>query len=112
MRDFAKLAPQFWIGTTGRKLHRECPEATVLATYLISGPHSTMLGLYYLPKIYLAHETGLGTEGTSKGLARAIEAGFCLYDDASEMVFIPEMAKFQIAEQLEARDNRVRWIQR
>ena len=112
MRDFAKLAPQFWIGATGRKLHQNCPEATVVAAYLVSGPHSTMLGLYYLPKIYIAHETGLGMEGASKGLQRAIEAGFCQYDDASEMVFVPEMARFQIAERLEPKDNRCRWIQR
>src|SRR5947207_725699 len=72
----------------------------------------TMLGLYYLPKIYIAHETGLGMEGASKGLQRAIEAGFCRYDDASEMVFVPEMARFQIAERLEPKDNRCRWIQR
>jgi len=112
MRDFAKLAPQFWIGATGRKLHQNCPEATVVAAYLVSGPHSTMLGLYYLPKIYIAHETGLGIEGASKGLQRAIEAGFCQYDEASEMVFIPEMASIQTAEQLEAKDNRCRWVQR
>ncbi len=112
MRDFAKLAPQFWIGATGRKLHQGCPEGTVVAAYLISGPQSTMLGLYYLPKIYLAHESGLGVEGAEKGLRRAIEAGFCQYDEATEMVYIPEMARFQIAEQLEAKDNRVRWVQR
>jgi hypothetical protein len=112
MRDFAKLAPQFWIGATGRKLHQGCPEATVVATYLISGTQSTMLGLYYLPKMYIAHETGLGFEGAEKGLRRAIEVGFCMYDDETEMVYVPEMARFQIAEQLEAKDNRVRWVQR
>jgi len=112
MRDFAKLLPQFWIGATGRKLHKSCPEATVVAVYLISGPQSNMLGLYYLPKMYIAHETGLGTEGAAKGLARAIEAGFCQYDDESETVFIPEMARFQIAERLEPKDNRCRWVQR
>jgi hypothetical protein len=112
MRDFAKLLPQFWIGATGRKLHKGCPEATVVAVYLISGPQSNMLGLYYLPKMYIAHETGLGVEGAAKGLQRAIEAGFCQYDDESETVFIPEMARFQIAERLEPKDNRCRWVQR
>jgi hypothetical protein len=112
MRDFAKLAPQFWIGCTGRKLHAGGPEATVVAAYLISSPHSNALGLYYLPKMYLAHETGLGVEGAREGLRRAIEAGFCCYDDPTEMVFVPEMARIQIAEQLEPKDNRVRWVQR
>ncbi len=35
-----------------------------------------------------------------------------MYDDDTEMVYVPEMARFQIAEQLEAKDNRVRWVQR
>src|SRR5438445_9336065 len=112
MRGYAKISPQFWIGSTGRKLRKSGPEATLVALYLLSNPHANMLGLYYLPKIYIAHETGLGMEGASKGLQRAIEAGLCQYDEASEMVFIPAMARFQIAEQLEAKDNRCRWVQR
>jgi hypothetical protein len=36
--------------------------------YLLSNPHANMLGLYYMPKLYIAHETPLGTEGASKGL--------------------------------------------
>ena len=112
MRDFAKFTPQFWTGHTGRTIHDRCPEGTVVAAYLISSPHSNALGLYYLPKLYIPHETGLGSEGAIKGLQRAIEAGFCHYDDSSEMVFVPEMARMQIAEQLEPKDNRCRWVQK
>ena len=101
MRDYAKISPQFWIGSTGRKLRDAGPEATLVALYLLSNPHANMLGLYYLPQLYIAHETGLGIEGASKGLRRAIEAEFCDYDEASEVVFVCEMARFQIAERLE-----------
>src|SRR5439155_917307 len=83
MRDYAKISPQFWIGSTGRKLRDAGPEATLVALYLLSNPHANMLGLYYLPQLYIAHETGLGIEGASKGLRRTIEAGFCDYDEAS-----------------------------
>lgn len=65
-----------------------------------------MLGLYYLPILYIAHETGLGLEGASKGLNRSIEAGFCSYDEDTEMVWVHEMAAYQVGKALKPGDNR------
>lgn len=90
MRDYAKVGPKFWIGATGKKLRAAGPEAQIVALYLMTSPHANMLGLYYIPKMFIAHETGLGLEAASKGLQRGIEAGFCEYDEASEMVWVIE----------------------
>jgi hypothetical protein len=79
--------------------------------YLMTSPHANMLGLYWVPIMYVAHETGLGMEGASKGLQRAIEAGFCGYDEASEVVWVYEMAKYQVAESLVPTDKRCIGIQ-
>ena len=68
MRDYATVAPQFWLGKTGRELRKKGAEAQVVSFYLMTSPHANMLGLYYLPILYIAHETGLGLEGASKGL--------------------------------------------
>jgi hypothetical protein len=111
MRDYAKVAPQFWIGQTGKTLRKAGAEAQVVAMYLLTSPHANMLGLYYLPTVYLIHETGLGDEGALKGLQRAIEAGFCSYDEASEVVWVHEMARYQIADQLKDGDNRCKGVQ-
>ena len=111
MRDYAKIGPQFWIGRTGKELRKRGPECQVVAMYLISCPHSNMLGLYYLPKMFIAHETGLPMEGACKGLQSAIEAGFCEYDDESEMVWVPEMARYQIADSLKPADKRCAGVQ-
>src|SRR5437667_491378 len=62
MRGYAKISPQFWIGDTGRKLRDAGQEAMLVGLYLLSNPHANMLGLYYLPKLFIAHETGLGLE--------------------------------------------------
>ncbi len=112
MRDYGKISPQFWTGKTGKAIKAGGPDAVVVAVYLMSSPHSNMIGMYYLPMMYLAHETGLGIEGASKGLRRACEAGFCSYDEASEVVWVHEMARYQIAGELSANDNRVKGIQR
>ena len=58
MRDYAIVSPRFWIGTTGRELRRLGPEVQVVALYLLTAPHSNMIGLYYLPIPTLCHETG------------------------------------------------------
>lgn len=106
MRDYATVAPQFWLGKTGRELRKKGAEAQVVSFYLMTSPHANMLGLYYLPILYIAHETGLGLEGASKGLKSAIEAGFCSYDEDTEMVWVHEMAAYQVGKALKAGDNR------
>lgn len=111
MRDYSKVGPNFWIGATGKRLRAAGMEAQVVAMYLMTGPHANMLGLYYCPVMFIAHETGLGFEGASKGLARAIEAGFCEYDHDSEVVWVVEMASYQIGDALDPRDKRARGVQ-
>jgi len=112
MREYAKVAPQFWTGKTGRALKAAGPEAVIVGLYLMTCQHANMLGLYYLSKAYIAVDTGLGIEGASKGLERACEAGFCDYDEESEVVWVREMATYQIADRLEPKDNRCKGIQR
>lgn len=105
MRDYGIVSPQFWIGATGKSL-RGCPEAQVLALYLMTSPHANMIGVFHCPVLYMAHETGLGIEGASKALARLIEAEFCRYDETTEEVFVVRMAAYQIGETLDPKDKR------
>lgn len=96
MRDYAKVAPQFWTGTTGRALRAEGRDCQLLALYLITSPHATMIGLYYMPLPLLCHETGLSREGASKALRSLGALGFAHYDPERELVWVPEMARFQL----------------
>ncbi|HDL7349117.1 TPA: hypothetical protein PXN29_001219 [Yersinia enterocolitica] len=111
MRDYGKVSPQFWIGKTGKDLKRSGFESQIVSLYLLTSPHANMIGLYYMPLMYIAHETGLGIEGASKGLASAIKCGFCLYDNESEMVWVPEMAAHQIGTSLKPTDKRCPGVQ-
>lgn len=111
MRDYGIVTPKFWIGDTGKKLRGDA-SSQLLALYLMTSPHASMIGVYHCPVLYMAHETGLGMEGASKALARLIEVGFCVFDEASETVFVINMAGFQIAESLDPKDKRVLGIQR
>jgi len=111
MRDYATVSPKFWIGKTGKLLRAAGPECQVVAFYLMTCPHANMLGLYYLPIAYIAHETGLTIEGARKGLRGAIKADFCAYDEATEVVWVCQMARYQVAERLEPKDNRAKGVQ-
>lgn len=111
MRDYSKVSPRYWIGSTGKKL-RKSPHGLIVSMYLMTCSHANMLGLYYLPLVYLAHETGLPTAAALQGLESAIDAGFCGYDHESECVWVYEMARFQVGEQLKPADNQVKGVQR
>jgi hypothetical protein len=112
MRTYSVISPSFWTGVTGRAIRALGPDAQVVALYLISCPSSTMIGLYYLPLPTLCHETGCSIEGASKALLSLGEIGFCHYDTESEQIWVPEMAKWQIGEQLDATDKRIKAIRR
>ncbi len=109
MRDYAKIAPSFWTGRTGKKL-RGNHEAQIVALYLLTTQHANMIGVFNCPIAYISHDTGLPLEGALKGLQSLIEADFCTFDSDTDVVWVHEMARFQVDESLSAKDNRVKGI--
>lgn len=111
-RDYAKVSPRFWTGHTGRKVRAAGAEAQLVALYLLSSPQANMIGLYYQPIPTLSHETGLSPEGASKALRRLGELDFAYYDEAEEVIWVPEMARHQIAEHLKPNDNQIKAVEK
>jgi len=106
MRDYAKVSPKFWTGRTGKALKAAGPEAVIVGMYLMTSPHANMIGVYHCPIAYIAIDTGLTIEGASKGLTRAIDAGFCTIYADTDFVFVHEFAAYQVGLQLEPKDKR------
>ena len=106
MRDYGKISPTFWIGKTGKELRGD-PSAQIVALYLMTSPHAEMTGVFNFPVIYIAHETGLSLEGATKGLERLCKSGFCTFEADTDTIFVHEMARYQIGEDLKGNDNRV-----
>lgn len=111
MRDYGKVAASFWTGMTGKSL-RGNRDAQIVALYLMTCPSSTMTGLYYMPLPSLCHETGIPIEGASEALRCLSEAHFAYYDADSEIVWVPEMARWQIGESMDPRDKRIAGVVR
>ena len=106
MRDFSKLASTFWTGETGIFLRSKGQETQLIALYLLTCTNANMIGLYHLSLPTLCHETGSTLEGAMMVLQSLSEGGFAHYDGPSEMVFIPEMAHYQIGAELSVKDKR------
>ena len=107
MRDYSKLISRFWTGETGKAIRRHGALVQVIALYIVSSPSSNMIGLYYLPMPTLCHEVGCSSEAAQQALHALADLGFAFYDDSTEHVWIPNMARFQIGEQLNPGDKRI-----
>lgn len=105
MRDHAIVSPMFWTGQTGQLLRKDA-DAQRLAMYLLTCPSSSMIGLYYLPIPVMFHELAMKESQLRKALRRVIQVGFCDYDEASEVIFVFEMARFQCGKTLNDKDKR------
>lgn len=108
MRKFASIPPRVW--QTDLKAIRGNLEAIAVHYHLTTSRHANMLGLYYVPIAYIAHEVGCSMEAASKGLESLIRAGICAYDYERDLVWVCEMASDQIRSQLSPKDKRVKGI--
>ena len=108
MRKFASIPPRVW--QVDLKAVRGNFEALAVHYHLTTSGHANMLGLYYVPVAYIAHEIGCSAEGASKGLLALVEAKICSYDFDRELVWVHEMAADQIASHLSPKDKRVKGI--
>jgi len=111
MRDYGTVSPRFWRAGTGKRLRGDA-DAQVLALYLMTSPHSNMIGVYYCSVRAMSDETGIPFEGASKALRRLVDEGFCVVDEETDEVFVVQMAAHQIAERLEPKDNRCKSVAR
>lgn len=109
-REYSKVSPQFWVGKTGREILKLSVESGFLAFYLMTCPHANMIGIYYLPIAYIAHDIKIDVSVISRALNELIEVGFCSYDFLAEHVWVHEMAKYQVCDYLEEKDKRVKGI--
>src|SRR5690242_17526110 len=96
MRCFSTIRSQFWSGTTGKAITIAGKDTRILATYLLTCEHANMLGLYRLPLLYVAEETGLKRKEVTAAFESLKAIGFAYYDEGAEFVWIVEMARFQL----------------
>lgn len=73
MRDYGKIYTSFWTSETTRALSED---GRLLALYLLSSPHTTMIGAFRVPDGYVAEDLSWGLERVSKGFRNLSENGW------------------------------------
>lgn len=91
MRDYGKIHTGFWASETMLGLESD---ARLLAIYLMTSQHTTMLGAFRLPDAYACEDLGWNSERFQNGLETLSEAGFVKYDRATKVVWIVKFVKW------------------
>lgn len=107
MRDYAKGSPAFWSGDLADDIRGD-PRCQAMAWYLITSPHSNMIGLYRLPSAYMIEDLGWPEAEILGSIQKLERYGFCSYDWAAKVVFVVEAARHEWTDEPNAKDNRVK----
>jgi hypothetical protein len=110
MRKYGVTPTSFWFDK-GTNI-RGNGNAMSMCWYLMTSPHSNMIGIYHLPMDYIKIDTRLTEEVIRETLHILREANFAFYDEGANTVWIPSYAAVQVAPTLKPGDTRVRAIKR
>lgn len=85
MRDYGKVHSSFWTSSTARGMSED---ARMLALYLLTSPHSNIVGVFRLPDGYASEDLQWDRERVSKGFAELFEKGFASRCESTKWVWV------------------------
>jgi len=112
MRSFGTVKQTFWTGPTGRAIRAEGKDAQLLAVYVMTCPHANMLGCYYLPLVLIKKELAMTMPEVVKAMAALEKCEFATYDAESEVIWVYNMAAYQVGDEVSEFDKRLPAIRR
>lgn len=91
MRDYGKLYSGFW---TSADMQSMSDDGKMLAAYLLTCHHSTIIGCFRLPDGYVADDLGWCAERVAKGFVELLSKGFATRNEQSKWVVIHKYIKW------------------
>jgi len=91
MSRYATIYTKIWQDETFKTLDSD---AQMLFIYLLTSPHSNLIGFYYLPMAYVAEDLGNPCETLSKPFRNLCEKGLIEYDSAAKVVLVRNYLKY------------------
>lgn len=91
MRTYGSIQTKFW---THRDVIGLSDQSKLLASYLLSSPHTNMLGCFRIPIGYIAEDLRWTIETATKALNDLSEIDFLTYDPTSGWVIIHNFLKY------------------
>ncbi len=99
---YGVLFHSYWTGPTGRAIQAAGKDPCILGLYLATNRYANMIGLYELPLMYVEHDLPvLGGDAAIRlaAIRLAFQSlstlGFAYYDEATEIVWVREMARIR-----------------
>ena len=91
MRDYGKVQTTFW---TSEDTSSMSDTGRMLALYLLTSPHSNILGCFHLPIGYVSEDLKWSPERVEEGFAELLGKGFATRDNASKWVVLHAYLKW------------------
>lgn len=91
MSRYATIYTKIWQDETFKTLDSD---AQMLFIYLLTSPHSNLIGFYYLPIAYVAEDLGNPCETLSEPFRNLRERGLIEYDSAAKVVLVRNYLKY------------------
>jgi hypothetical protein len=95
VRDYGKVQTTFWTSDDIQVLSND---GRMLALYLLTSPHTNLLGCFHLPTGYVSEDLSWDVETVSKGFAELELKGFATRDALSKWVVIHKYLKWNAIE--------------
>lgn len=92
-RRYYKLSPDFW---RDEKTSGWDDDARLCALYVLTSPHRTTEGLFYMPRSYAIGDLGWQAKRFNKAFDRLIADGFIEYDDKASVCWIVKAMDYQV----------------
>jgi len=91
MRDYGKVQTTFW---TSADTSAMSDTGRMLALYLLTSPHSNILGCFHLPIGYVCEDLKWDAARVAEGFAELLSKGFATHDKASKWVVLHAYLKW------------------
>lgn len=91
MRDYGKVQTTFW---TSQDTSTMSDTGRMLALYLLTSPHSNILGCFHLPIGYVCEDLKWAPSRVEEGFVELLAKGFATHDKASKWVVMHAYLKW------------------
>ncbi|WBA84427.1 hypothetical protein [Endozoicomonas sp. GU-1] len=107
MKEFGKVSSQFWISDDIQPLS---DKAKLLALYLLTTGHGNLIGIFRMPKGYIAADLNWEEPSVERAIAELTASGFLLASDQCQYICIPQFMEHNPVDNITQIDARLKLL--
>ena len=109
MKGFGKVSGQFWISDDIQSLS---DKAKLLALYLLTTGHGNLIGIFRMPKGYIAADLNWDEPSVERAITELTASGFLLASDHCHYICIPQFMEHNPVDNITQIDARLKLLVR